>query len=92
MLGICTITPVNQFVVNGAVGIGTANSSYVTTVAPAGGMIIQGNELNCTLAPGELLDVPGTVRFQEYGPCTVVLSSGSATSVTPNCSYGMYGF
>lgn len=43
-VGIGTFTMANMLVVNGAVGIGTANSAnYVQRLAPAGGMIIEGN-------------------------------------------------
>jgi hypothetical protein len=61
-VGIGTFTPVNQLVINGAVGIGTANSSYVKTVAPVGGMIVQGNVGIGSTAPGTTLDVNGTAR------------------------------
>ena len=62
-IGIDTITANNQLVVNGAVGIGTANSSYVTTIAPSGGMVVQGNVGIGTWVPGYALDVNGDINF-----------------------------
>jgi hypothetical protein len=62
-VGIGTFTPVNQLVVNGAVGIGTTNSSFVTTLAPSGGMIVQSNVGIGSLTPGQALDVNGTARM-----------------------------
>jgi len=62
-VGVGTSLAGNQFSVNGAVGIGTANSYYVNTVAaPSGGMIVQGNVGIGTWLPGQIVDVLGTVR------------------------------
>ncbi len=58
-IGIGTFMTINQLTVNGAVGIGTANSSYVRTVAPAGGMIVQGNVGIGTTTPQTSLSVVG---------------------------------
>jgi len=80
-IGIDTVTAVNQLEVNGAVGIGTANSSYLTTaMAPAGGMIVQGNVGIGSLYPGQLLDVQGTVRVLGGG------NVGIGTSATSNAA------
>lgn len=65
-LGVGTSTANNQLTVNGAVGVGTANSAFVTTVAPAGGLIIEGNVGINSLAPGQKLDVQGTVRSTAF--------------------------
>lgn len=42
-VGIGTFLPGGQLNVNGRVGIGTANSAYVSTAAPAGGLAVEGN-------------------------------------------------
>jgi hypothetical protein len=61
-MGIGTILPVEKLTVNGGVGIGTTFSSFVTTSAPSGGLIVQNNVGIGSLAPGQILDVQGTVR------------------------------
>ena len=62
-IGIGTSGPHNKLDVLGNVGIGTiANSLYLTTPAPNGGMLIEGNVGIGSLSPGQLLDVRGTVR------------------------------
>ena len=43
-VGIGTVAPGSLLSIAGGVGIGTGlNSSYVSTAAPVGGMIVQGN-------------------------------------------------
>jgi hypothetical protein len=62
-VGIGTYIMPNQLVVNGAVGIGTANSAnYVRTVAPAGGMIVEGNVGMGTFKPGAPLTVKDYIQ------------------------------
>ena len=62
-VGLGTTTPASFMSVAGGVGIGTGfNSSYITTAAPAGGLIVQSNVGIGSLAPGQSLDVHGTVR------------------------------
>jgi len=63
-LGIGTGAAASKLTVYGGVGIGTgSNSSYVETTAPDGGLIVQGNVGIGSLAPGQALDVTGTVRM-----------------------------
>jgi len=61
---------VNKLSVNGGVGIGTisptGSSLYMSTLAPAGGMIVQGNVGIGSLTPGQALDVTGTVRATNF--------------------------
>ena len=62
-IGIGTSGPHNKLDILGNIGIGTiANSLYLTSPAPNGGMIIEGNVGIGSLTPGQLLDVRGTVR------------------------------
>lgn len=57
-VGIGTINPIgSRLIVNGMVSIGTANSSYVTTAAPSGGLIVEGNVGIGSLTPGSGLDI-----------------------------------
>jgi hypothetical protein len=60
-LGIGTQTS-NQLDVNGGVSIGTAYNAYTQTTAPAGGLIVSGNVGIGSLAPGQAMDVQGTIR------------------------------
>ena len=64
-VGIGTVTPGSKLVVNGGASIGTA-VSYLTTLAPANGLMVQGNVGIGSLAPGEPLDVNGTVRTVSF--------------------------
>jgi hypothetical protein len=89
-IGIGTATPVATFDVVGNIGVGTNwNSSFVTTAPPRGGMIVQNNVGIGSLAPGQMLDVQGTVRALGFamgtnGPASgyVLTASDSVGDVT----------
>ncbi len=85
-LGIGTVVAFNVVDIAGNVGVGTGiNSSFVTTTAPNGGMIIESNVGIASLRPGHLLDVQGTARvigFAMSGQSPLsgyVLTSSSST-------------
>lgn len=62
-VGIGTFNFNNAFDVDGGVGIGsTANSTYLTTAVPAGSLIVENNVGIGSSAPGQKLDVQGTIR------------------------------
>ena len=62
-IGIGTISAINALNVLGNVGVGTISySKYLTTAAPAGGAIFEGNVGIGSLTPGQKLDIKGTVR------------------------------
>ena len=66
-VGIGTFNPISTLGVVGNIGIGTGiNSPYVNTSPPSGGMIVQGNVGIGSLAPGQKLDVQGTVRMTGF--------------------------
>ncbi len=52
----------------GNVGIGTVSNgdNFLTTIPPAGGMIVEGNVGIGTINPGQSLDVNGTVRAGNF--------------------------
>jgi hypothetical protein len=77
----------NKFTVIGNIGIGTGgSSSYVTTAAPNGGMIVQGNVGIGSLAPGQMIDVQGTVRALGFAMGTNGPASGYV--LTASDSFG----
>jgi len=58
----------NTLTVNGGVSIGTSltSQSYLTSAAPSGGLIVQGNVGIGSTLPGQALDVTGTTRTQYF--------------------------
>ena len=89
-VGVGTTTPASRLTVNGGTAIG---SSYLSTVAPTNGLMVQGNVGIGSTAPGQALDVTGTVRaigFTMSGTSpisgyvlTATDSSGDASWATP---------
>jgi hypothetical protein len=70
-------TPGNRLTVLGNVGIGTNSSSaYALTAAPSGGMIVEKNVGIGSTAPGQVLDVQGTVRALGFTMGTNAPASG----------------
>ena len=62
-VGISTISAVNSLNILGNIGIGTISySKYLTTAAPAGGALFEGNVGIGSLSPGQKLDVQGSIR------------------------------
>ena len=65
-VGIGTVSAVSELSINGSIsGVAvakTAGDSYLTTTAPSGGMIVEGNVGISSTNPGQALDVQGTVR------------------------------
>jgi hypothetical protein len=63
-IGISTAGPSNKLDIVGNIGIGTVGNgdNFLTTAAPNGGMLVEGNVGLGSLAPGQVLDVQGTVR------------------------------
>jgi hypothetical protein len=60
-VGIGTTTPGSRLTVDGGESIGTS-LTYLTTLAPPNGLMVQGNVGIGSTAPGQALDVNGTVR------------------------------
>jgi hypothetical protein len=60
-VGIGTVSSASELTVNGGVSVGSS-LSYRTTLAPANGLMVQGNVGVGSQAPGQALDINGTVR------------------------------
>jgi len=68
-VGIGTTNPGNKLAVSGGVGIGTtaANSLYLTTAAPDGGLIVEGNVGIGTTNPGAKVNIVSTSEQLRLG-------------------------
>ena len=95
-----TSTTTASLTVLGNIGVGTvAGDSYLTTAPPTGGEIIYGNVGIGSLAPGQKLDVKGTVRaigFTMSGQTPVsgyvLTASDSAGDATWSSAGGISGW
>lgn len=84
-IGIGTVNTQNTVQVLGNIGIGTIlYSSFLSTAAPRGGMLIEGSVGIGTLAPSGLLDVNGGSTASR-----ILLKSGRG-SVSASAGYGSY--
>lgn len=93
-VGLGTTLPLARLAVVGGVGIGTVGGASLLVAPPTNGMIIDGNVGINSTAPGQKLDVQGTVRLSGtlLGSTSAGIGwsvkAGANTACTTTCSAG----